>query len=127
VARRDLADKRLAITAILPGMRAYDDLEGPCGAWATLMDATKVRDHLAAGGRIHVAVADGWATAHPAAALGPTLAISSTIQTGTHPGATVIDSQGIWMATGDGSLVPHPRYGYANRPADAVEASEPPC
>lgn len=127
MARRDPDDKRLAITAILPGMLAYDDLEGPCGAWAVLMGATQVREHLEAGGRVHVAVAGGWATAYPAAALGPTLAISSTIQTGDHPGATVMNAQGIWMATGDGSLVPHPRYGYANRPADAMEAPEPPC
>lgn len=59
----------LGQTALLPGMLAYDDLEGPSGAWAALMDVRFVRDHLEGGGRVHVALEGAWFRAYPAAPL----------------------------------------------------------
>lgn len=59
----------LGQTALLPGMLGYDDLEGPSGAWAALMDLVEVRRHLEGGGRVHVALETYWFRVYPAAPL----------------------------------------------------------
>lgn len=59
----------LGQTALLPSMLAYDDLEGPSGAWAWLMDLVEVRRWMDNGGRVHIAVESYWFRAYPAAPL----------------------------------------------------------
>lgn len=54
----------LAQTALLPLVKGYDDLEGPCGAWQTLVDHPDVRRHLDAGGRVRIALEGVWFRAH---------------------------------------------------------------
>jgi hypothetical protein len=106
-------------TALLPGMLAYDDLEGPSGAWQALVDHDKVRHHLEGGGRVHIALEGGWFRAYPAAPL-PPVVITSRIATGTQPGATVISQDGVFTVQADGSLGPWtPRCG--------MPGAEAPC
>jgi hypothetical protein len=93
-------------TALLPGMLAYDDLEGPSGAWQALVDHAKVRHHLEGGGRVHIALEAGWFRAYPAAPLPPVAIVTSRLVTSSKPGGTVIDAEGIHTIQADGTLGP---------------------
>jgi hypothetical protein len=73
-------------TALLPGMLAYDDLEG--------------------GGRVHIALEAGWFRAYPAAPLPPVAIVTSRLVTSSKPGGTVIDAEGIHTIQADGTLGP---------------------